>query len=79
MLSEMAGLESEWARQTRRVPQDGAFHWMADKIMLDTLGLGTEQAYEFLGRMPDFDTLRQWIVATAGPPDPERLDRHHAG
>jgi hypothetical protein len=78
MLPEIAGLESYWARKTGRAPRDGASHWMADKIILDMLGIGIEQAHECLGRMPDFEAFRQWILATAGPPDRARLDRYHA-
>jgi hypothetical protein len=78
LLPEIAGLESYWARKTRRAPRDGASHWMADRILLDTLGLGIEQTHFFLGAAPDFAAFRQWTLATAGPPDPERLDRYHA-
>lgn len=77
-LREVPGLESYWARKTRRAPADPA-HWMADKMLLDTLGLGIEQTHQFLGRTaPDFDAFRQWIVSVAGLPDPERLDRYRA-
>jgi len=52
---------------------------MADKILLDMLGLGIEQTHEFLGLVtPDFAAFRQWILAIAGPPGQERLDRYHA-
>ena len=78
VLGEIAGLESFWARKTRRAPADNASHWMEDKLLLDMLGLGIEQAHRFLGGAPDFAAFRQWILASAGPPDPERLDRYHS-
>jgi hypothetical protein len=52
---------------------------MADKLLLDTLGLGVEQARSYLGRVaPERDAFERWILATAGPPDPERIARYHA-
>ena len=78
-LPEIVGLESYWARKTGRAPADAAAHWMADRILLDMLGLGIEQTHQFFKRAaPDFDAFRQWIVATAGVPQPERLDRYQA-
>jgi hypothetical protein len=78
-LPDVPGLESYWARKTRRsLPGDGSA-WMADKILLDALGLGIEQTHEYLGRSdPDLESFRDWIVATAGQPDRERLDRYAA-
>jgi hypothetical protein len=84
MLSEIAGLESYWARKSRRSPPAGAAEhcarqWMADRILLDMLGIGIEQAHGFLGRgAPNFAAFMQWILATAGPPEQERVDRYHA-
>lgn len=77
-LADIPGLESYWARKTRRSPSDGS-GWMADRILLDTLRLGIEQTHEYLGRSsPDLESFRDWIVATAGRPDRERLDRYAA-
>src|SRR5688572_19702534 len=75
----VAGLESYWARKTRRAPPDDGSNWMADRILLDTLGLGIEQVHDFACHAaPDFAAFRRWIAAVAGPPDPERLARYHA-
>ena len=78
-LPYVPGLESFWARKTRRSPPDDGSAWVADRILLDMLGLGIEQTHEFLGRSaPDLDFFRGWIVATAGQPDLERLERYAA-
>lgn len=84
MLPEVAGLESYWARQTRRAPPAGApgadpRQWMADLILLDLLGIGTEQVHRFLAASAsDFVDFQRWILATAGPPEREQVDRYHA-
>ena len=74
------GLEAYWRHHTRRERRAAdAGMWMADKVLLDALGLGIEQTQSFLARaMPDFDEFRRWILATAGPPDAERIARYHA-
>lgn len=52
---------------------------MAERILLDALGLGREQALAWLAReWPDRARFEAWILATAGPPDPEALARYHA-
>ncbi|KQT47923.1 phytanoyl-CoA dioxygenase [Methylobacterium sp. Leaf456] len=52
---------------------------MADRILLDLLGLGIEQAYRHLGQTrPDFDAFADWVVATAGPPNSEKIARYNA-
>jgi hypothetical protein len=52
---------------------------MAERILLDALGLGREQTLSWLAReRPDFAGFQAWILATAGPPDPEALARYHA-
>ena len=74
------GLESYWRHHTRRERRAAdADMWMADKIMLDALGLGLEQTHAFLARAaPGYDEFRNWVLATAGPPDVERIARYHA-
>ena len=77
-LHGIAGIEDYWARKTMRSqePEPGG---MADRILLDVLGLGIEQAIGHLGRArPDFDGFADWVVATAGPPDPEKIARYNA-
>ncbi len=48
-------------------------------LMLDTLGLGLEQSMTFIGRTrPDLATFKAWVLETAGPPDPLRVQRYNA-
>lgn len=70
------GLEDYWASQMGHAPRREA---MADQVLLDTLGLGNQQVLEKLhSERPDFEAFRDWIVATAGPPDPILIARYHA-
>jgi len=49
------------------------------RVLLDTLGLGLEQAVRHLtSARPDFDAFAAWIVSTAGHPDPDWIARYHA-
>ncbi|WGM39638.1 phytanoyl-CoA dioxygenase family protein [Caulobacter sp. NIBR1757] len=49
------------------------------RLLLDTLGLGLEQTLTFIGReRPDYDRFVDWILSTAGPPDPLRVMRFNA-
>lgn len=49
------------------------------RMLLDTLGLGIEQAMQHIGRTrPDPASFADWVIATAGPPDPNRVARYHA-
>ncbi|NIJ63514.1 hypothetical protein FHR20_000445 [Sphingomonas leidyi] len=77
-LPEVRRLRAYWERRVahRSSPPE---EWMADKLLLDALGLGLEQTLQFLGReQPDFEAFRRWIVTTAGPPDPVTIARYHA-
>ncbi|WP_294049742.1 phytanoyl-CoA dioxygenase family protein [Sphingomonas sp.] len=77
-MPEVRRLHGYWERRVTHRPSPPE-EWMADKLLLDTLGLGLEQTLQFLGReRPDFEAFRRWIVATAGPPDPVTLARYHA-
>ena len=74
-LPEVACLEEFWASHAQ-----GAMplQEMVGKVLLDTLGLGNQQVYEFLyGEHPSYDRFCEWIVETAGPPDPALLSRYH--
>jgi len=52
---------------------------MIGKLLLDTLGLGNQEVYRFFQRgAPSFEAFCEWILATAGPPDPALLARYHA-
>jgi hypothetical protein len=70
------GLEQFWARGTGRAAP--APLSMADRIMLDTLGLGLEQSFAAFQYLPGLDDFEAWVVATAGEPDPVRIVRYHA-
>lgn len=47
-----------------------------DRILLNALGLGLHQTLQYLFReRPTFESFERWVVATAGAPDPLRVDR----
>lgn len=49
------------------------------RMLLDTLGLGIEQAMQHIGRTrPDPATFAEWVIATAGQPAAETVARYHA-
>ncbi|THD38060.1 MAG: phytanoyl-CoA dioxygenase [Sphingomonas sp.] len=49
------------------------------RTLLDVLGVGLEQVMRHLGdARPGFDDFADWIVATAGAPDPAGIARYHA-
>ena len=76
-LPDIEGLAEFWEAATLRAP--GGPLTMAQRIMLDALGLGLEQSLAYLARdFPDRATFEQWILDTAGPPDPTALARYHA-
>lgn len=73
---EIACLEEFWASHSGKGPP---LDEMVGKLLLDTLGLGNQQVFEQLYLVkPDFAGFVQWIVDTAGPPDPFLVDRYHA-
>ena len=77
-LAEIRRLRAYWERRARHQssPPD---EWIADKILLDALGLGIEQTAAFFAAGPsDFAGFCRWIDATAGPPDPLTIARYHA-
>jgi len=77
-LSRIAGLYDYWARRTGR-SQGPAMRGQGDRMLIDTLGLGLEQVVMYLGQQrPEFDAFEEWVIATAGPPDPLTVARYHA-
>lgn len=77
-LPPVEGLEAYWARFVEHRADVAANH-IADRLLLDTLGLGNQEVLRFLlNDRPDFDGFRRWIVDTAGLPDPLLLDRYNA-
>jgi hypothetical protein len=79
-VSEIRGLEELRRYQTRRAPPPpAADRWMAERLLLDALGLGLEQTRVYLGTvLPEQAEFERWILATAGPPAPARIARYHA-
>jgi hypothetical protein len=77
-LAGIEGLADLWREATGRVRRGAdPCRWMADRILLDALGLGLEQVRTWLGSArPDFDAFCDWIAATAGLPSPERIERY---
>ena len=78
LLDDLPRLEDFWARGTGRAPArfDGD---MADHVLLSVLGLGLEQTMQYLLQVqPDLAQFRAWVVATAGPPDVDALERYRA-
>ncbi len=49
------------------------------RLLLDTLGLGNRQAFDFLARArPTQEEFEQWVIETAGMPDPDLVVRYNA-
>ena len=72
------GFEDFWTQLTFRapriIPRD-----QTERMLLDALGLGLEQAIQYLGReRPDLAAFQDWVMATAGTPAPEAIARYHA-
>ncbi|MDG2534831.1 phytanoyl-CoA dioxygenase family protein [Sphingomonas sp. HITSZ_GF] len=78
LLPPIRGLRTYWERRlAHRSSPPG--DWIADKLLLDALGLGLEQVLEFLAaEAPGFEGFCRWIVATAGLPDALTIARYHA-
>lgn len=77
-LSDIRGFENLWTQLTfrapRQIPKD-----QAERMLLDALGLGLEQAMQHLGReRPELAAFQDWALETAGTPDPEAIARYHA-
>jgi len=77
-LSEIRGLTEYWALRTGRSPA-APLSEEQTRLLLDTLGIGIEQAASYLGaEWPDYATFEAWILATAGKPDPVVVARYNA-
>lgn len=77
MLPPVRGLFDYWERKTGRAPRAPGAN-RADRVILDALGLGIEQAEPFFGGNPGFAEFQAWILETAGPPDAFRIARYNA-
>lgn len=76
--SAIHGFEDLWAQLSHRAPRQ-ILHDQSERMLLDALGLGLEQAIQHLGQeRPELAAFEEWVVATAGPPDPEVIARYHA-
>jgi hypothetical protein len=77
-LAPVRGIEDYWLRHTGRVERCRA-NDMADKILLDALGLGIEQTLlPLLRERPDFPTFEAWVFETVGALDADRVERYNA-
>lgn len=75
-LATIRDLDRYWAEATFRAPR--SLSRIQARILLDVLGLGVEQTSVYLGLQPDYATFQAWVLATAGPPDADRVERYHA-
>ncbi|MFA5964031.1 MAG: phytanoyl-CoA dioxygenase family protein [Sphingomonas sp.] len=77
-LAHVRGIEDYWSRRTgreRHRPPSA----MADRMLLDALGLGIEQTCTYLMHArPDFPAFEAWVFETVGEPDAELVDRYNA-
>lgn len=77
-LSDVRGFDTLWAQLTFRAPRITPRD-QTERMLLDALGLGLEQAIQYLGReRPERGEFEDWVLATAGPPDAEAVARYHA-
>lgn len=62
-------------QQTQLFPQDVHL----DRLILDALGVGLNQAYQFLyTKKPSLDEFENWVIATSGKPSKTRIERLNA-
>lgn len=77
-LADIRGFEDLWAQFTLRAPRT-VLRDQTERMLFDALGLGLEQAIQYLGQeRPELAAYEAWVLATAGPPDPETIARYHA-
>lgn len=77
-LRDIHGFETLWAELTFRAPRI-VRHDRSERMLLDALGLGLEQVMRYLADVrPELDAFADWVIATAGPPDPLTIARYHA-
>lgn len=78
LLPQVRRLRTYWDRRAHHLSSPPE-EWMADKLLLDALGLGLEQTLQFLAAArPDFSGFLRWIATTMGTPDPVAIARYHA-
>src|SRR6478736_6021614 len=76
--SAIRGLREIWAGRTRRAPYEPRPDQF-ERMVFDLLGLGLEQALQYLGQnTPTFEEFEAWAIATAGPSEAEAIARYHA-
>jgi len=77
-LRDIRGFETLWAELTFRAPRVVRYD-QSERMLIDTLGLGLEQVIQYLSReRPELDVFEDWVIATAGQPDPLTVARYHA-
>lgn len=76
-LASIRGIEGLWARS--QPGGNAAPMQHEDRVLVDLLGLGIGQVLDQLFQVrPGFTDFLDWIEATAGLPDPVRVERYHA-
>ncbi|WP_447724687.1 phytanoyl-CoA dioxygenase family protein [Sphingomonas koreensis] len=76
--THIRGFEDLWKQLTFRAPRQVPQN-QTERMLLDTLGLGLEQAIQYLGReRPELSVFEEWVLETAGTPDPQTIARYHA-
>lgn len=76
--SSIRGFETLWTQLTFRAPRQVP-RGQTERMLLDALGLGLEQAIQHLGQeRPELAEFEAWVLATAGVPDPDTIARYHA-
>jgi hypothetical protein len=77
-LAHVRGIEDYWLRRTGRI-EPRRVNDMADRILLDALGLGIEQTLlPLLRERPDFATFEAWVLETVGALDADKIERYNA-
>lgn len=74
----IGGFEALWAELSHRAPRQTR-HDQNERMLLDALGVGLEQAIQHLGQeRPELADFEDWVMNTAGVPDPDTIARYHA-
>lgn len=70
--------EKSLLKRAGKISYDLKEEWRLDKILLFALGLGLEQTTTYIFQIaPTFEEFEDWIIETAGMPDPENITRYN--
>ncbi|MDB5710675.1 MAG: phytanoyl-CoA dioxygenase [Sphingomonas bacterium] len=77
-LAHVRGVEDYWQRHTGRAPPRCG-NEMADRLLLDALGLGIEQTMTYvMHQRPDYASFEAWVFETVGVLDADLIERYNA-